>query len=56
LVESKDLESFVASLPSRKAPITEPWTSPLWHHPLYFLIAIVCLTAEWGLRRINGLA
>jgi uncharacterized membrane protein len=49
------LEAFVASLESRDAPITEPWTSPLWHHPLYFLLAIVCLTAEWGLRRLNGL-
>ncbi len=56
VVEGTDLESFVKSLPSRKAPINEPWTSPLWHQPLYFLIAIACLTAEWGLRRVNGLA
>ncbi len=48
--------SFVASLSSRDAPITEPWISPLWHQPLYFLIAIACLTAEWGIRRVNGLA
>ncbi|MFO0952796.1 MAG: hypothetical protein U0835_16930 [Isosphaeraceae bacterium] len=26
-----------------------------WHQPLYFLIAIGCLS-EWGLRRFNGLA
>ena len=38
------------------ALITEPWTSPLWHRPLFFLFAIACLTAEWGLRRVNGLA
>ena len=50
------LPSFVAGLPSRHAPITEPWTSPLWHQPLYFLVAIACLAGEWGLRRINGLA
>jgi hypothetical protein len=56
LVDPARLDSFVASLNARQAPITEPWTSPLWHHPLYFLIAIACLTAEWGLRRINGLA
>jgi uncharacterized membrane protein len=56
LVDGSRLDSFVASLPSRQAPITEPWTSPLWHHPLYFLVAIVCLAAEWGLRRVNGLA
>lgn len=56
VVDGNRLDSFVNSLPSRHAPITEPWTSPLWHNPLYFLIAIACLTAEWGLRRINGLA
>jgi uncharacterized membrane protein len=56
LVDGDRLDAFVASLPSRHAPITEPWTSPLWHQPLYLLIAIACLTAEWGLRRINGLA
>jgi uncharacterized membrane protein len=56
LVDGARLDSFVAGLPSRHAPITEPWTSPLWHHPLYFLVAIACLAAEWGLRRVNGLA
>ena len=56
MVDGDRLDSFVASLSSRHAPITEPWTSPLWHQPLYFLIAIACLTAEWGLRRVNGLA
>ena len=56
VVDGDGLDSFVAGLSSRKAPITEPWTSPLWHHPLYFLIAIACLSAEWGLRRVNGLA
>ena len=56
VVNGDRLASFVASLSSRDAPITEPWISPLWHQPWYFLMAIVCLTAEWGLRRINGLA
>jgi uncharacterized membrane protein len=56
LVDGKNLASFVAGLSSKSAPITEPWTSPLWHNPLYFLIAIACLAAEWGLRRVNGLA
>jgi hypothetical protein len=56
LIDAARLDSFVASLSSRHAPISEPWTLPLWHQPLYLLITIVCLTAEWGLRRINGLA
>jgi len=55
VVDGDKLDSFVASLPARRAPITEQWTSPLWHNPFYFLIAAVCLTAEWGLRRLNGL-
>jgi hypothetical protein len=56
VVDGERLPSFVASLSSRSAPITEPWTSPLWHQPVYFLIAIGCLLGEWGLRRVNGLA
>ncbi len=56
VVDGNRLSSFVASLSSRSAPITEPWTSPLWHQPLYFLAAILCLLGEWGLRRFNGLA
>ncbi len=54
--ERRPARPFVASLNSRHAPIREPWTSPLWHQPFYFLIAIACLTAEWGLRRVSGLA
>jgi uncharacterized membrane protein len=56
VVDGDKLSSFVSSLSSRTAPITEPWTRPLWHNPLYFLVAIACLAAEWGLRRVNGLA
>lgn len=56
MIDASRLDAFVASLDSRDAPVTEPWTSPLWHHPFYFLIAIACLAAEWGLRRVNGLA
>ena len=55
VVDGDSLPSFVASLSTRSAPITEPWIRPLWHHPLYFLLAIVCLAGEWGLRRFNGL-
>ena len=49
------LESFVASLPNRKIPITEPWIYPLWQTPWLFLLAIACLIGEWGLRRWKGL-
>jgi uncharacterized membrane protein len=50
------LDAFARGLPFRQAPIMEAWTFPLWHHFLYLLITIACLTAEWGLRRMSGLA
>lgn len=50
-----DLESFVASLPNRKIPLTESWTYPLWHQWHVFAIALACLISEWGLRRWRGL-
>jgi hypothetical protein len=56
VIDADDLDDFVASLDSRSAPITEPWTRPLWHHPLFFVAAIACLAGEWGLRRWKGLA
>ena len=56
VVDGDALDAFAARLASRDAPITEPWTTPLWHHPAYFLAAIAALAAEWALRRVNGLA
>jgi uncharacterized membrane protein len=56
VIEAGALDRFVESLPSRKAPITEPWTNPLWHTPAVFLFALMCFAAEWGLRRWKGLA
>ncbi len=49
------LESFVASLPNRKIPITETWTWPLWHQWSVLAAAIGCFVGEWGLRRWKGL-
>ena len=46
---------LVASLPTRHAQVTEPFIQPLWHQSWVFLLAIACLTAEWGLRRWRGL-
>ncbi|WP_435015320.1 glutamine amidotransferase [Tundrisphaera sp. TA3] len=55
VVDGRGPDALVSGLMARGAPITEPWTAPLWHHPLYFAIAILCFAAEWGLRRVNGL-
>ena len=56
VVDGDSLDSFVTRLASRDAPITEPWTAPLWHNPIYFMIALAALAAEWAVRRVNGLA
>lgn len=55
VVQASDLNSFVNTLPTRKADITEPYIRPLWHQSWVFLLAMLCLTAEWGLRRWRGL-
>jgi hypothetical protein len=55
VVAAADLERFVAGLPTRHAEITEPYVRPVWHQAWVFLLAIACLTAEWGLRRWKGL-
>jgi uncharacterized membrane protein len=55
VIAADGLDHFVASLPNRKIPVTEAWTYPLWHQWPVFLLAIVCLVGEWGLRRLNGL-
>jgi uncharacterized membrane protein len=55
VVKASDLEGFVSTLPTRHAEITEPYIRPVWHQPWVFLLAILCLTAEWGLRRWKGL-
>ena len=55
VVAIKDLETFVRSLPTREAPLTESYTVPLWHQPWMLGLIIACLCAEWGLRRWKGL-
>ncbi len=49
------LETFVSSLPLRRVPITETWTSPLWDRWWVFLLVVACLAGEWGFRRLRGL-
>ena len=55
VVKAGDLSKFAASLPLKKAQITEPYVQPFWHQSWVFLLAIACLAAEWGLRRWKGL-
>ena len=55
IISADGLDAFVAGLPNRKIPVVEAWTYPLWHQGSVFLLAIVCLVGEWGLRRFKGL-
>ena len=56
VITTENLDQFVAGLPDRKVPITEPWIRPAWHHPLFYMAILGCLVGEWGLRRWKGLA
>ena len=55
VIELEELETFAASLPSQRAPITEMHRQPLWHQGPLFLIALACFVAEWFIRRRKGL-
>ena len=55
VVRVADLESFVRALPTRQAPLTEGYTTPLWHQPWILLLIVGCLCGEWALRRWRGL-
>jgi hypothetical protein len=49
------LETFVQKLPQRSAPITEPWSYPIWNTAWMFLAVLTCFIAEWIWRRWRGL-
>jgi hypothetical protein len=56
IVAWEKIDKFVETLPRRSAPVSESWTTPLWHKAGVFLFALCCFAAEWGLRRWKGLA
>lgn len=55
IVQTAGLDAFVATLPSRHVQVTEPYIRPVWHQAWVFLLAIACLSVEWGVRRWKGL-
>jgi hypothetical protein len=55
IVGWNSLESFVKRLPQRAAPITEPWSFPIWNTAWMFLAVLTCFIAEWVWRRWRGL-
>ena len=56
LLRPDQLARFVGGLNERKAPIVETYSYPLWHTPILFALALSCFIAEWGIRRLKGLA
>ena len=56
VISPRQLATFVRELPSKRVPMTETFTQPLWHTPLVFLFALACFIGEWGIRRWKGLA
>ena len=56
MVAADRLKDFVGGLSAQDVPITEAWSFPIWNHAGFFLLALVCLATEWGLRRTRGLA
>ena len=55
LIDIDDLDRFVASLPTRQVPITQSRVEPFWHRGSWLMLTVICLCAEWGLRRWRGL-
>ena len=55
IIAADKLAEFARNLPSRKMPITEAVTQPLWNQAWVFLFALACFVGEWGLRRWKGL-
>ncbi|QDT12238.1 hypothetical protein [Stieleria marina] len=56
IIAEDRLSAFVTDLPNRKVPVTETWIYPIWHRPWVMFLAMLCLCAEWGIRRLRGLA
>jgi len=56
VISLNSLASFAEKLPGKGAPVTETVTTPLWHKPMVFLLALACFASEWGLRRWKGMA
>jgi uncharacterized membrane protein len=54
--QSGDLQSLLDDLTYRKTPYSETLTKDLWDMPINFFLIIGLLSAEWFLRKREGLA
>jgi hypothetical protein len=53
---TSDVRSLLDDLTYRRTPYSERVTLDLWDMPINFLLIIGLLTAEWFLRKREGLA
>jgi uncharacterized membrane protein len=56
LASPTELDALVKRIQNAPHLVTETRTRPLWHSSPFFLAALLCLVAEWTLRRRNGAA
>ncbi len=54
-ISTDELDDLARRLPFERAPLTEAWTTPLWHQSWVLLLIVGCLVGEWALRRRGGL-
>ncbi|MEE2947515.1 MAG: glutamine amidotransferase [Verrucomicrobiota bacterium] len=50
-----ELAKWAKELPMKKADVTEPFATTLWHLPWMFAAALLLLVTEWWLRRRHWL-
>ncbi|MDB6040121.1 MAG: hypothetical protein JWM99_3962, partial [Verrucomicrobiales bacterium] len=55
VVSMDQLDKLVTSLSTRKAPVLESWSFPIWHQTSVLLSALLLFASEWGIRRWKGL-
>lgn len=56
LLRLPDLAGFVDNLRTKKAPVMETYSYPLWNNTAVLLAGLLFLCLEWGLRRWKGMA
>jgi hypothetical protein len=56
VIDAGGLDAFVREAARMEVPLVETMTRPAWHHPMWFLLGITLVAAEWGIRRWKGAA
>ncbi|MCA9083356.1 MAG: hypothetical protein KDA81_04840 [Planctomycetaceae bacterium] len=54
VIDLADIDDFVSSLAHSDAPLVEVWSWPIWHQWWVFVTIVLCLAADWTIRRRHG--